>query len=31
VTLTYYGNHTLKLSPDGKHLSGPGHNLTRKC
>jgi hypothetical protein len=31
VTLTYYGNHTLKLSPDGKHLSGPGYNLTRKC
>lgn len=31
VTMTYYGNHTLKLSPDGKHLSGPGYNLTRKC
>jgi hypothetical protein len=31
VTLTYYGNHTLKLSPDGKHLSGPGYNLTRRC
>jgi hypothetical protein len=31
VTLTYYGNHTLKLSPDGKRLSGAGYNLTRKC
>ena len=31
VNLTYYGNHTLKLSPDGKHLSGSGYNLTRKC
>jgi hypothetical protein len=31
VTLTYYGNHTLKLSSDGKHLSGTGYNLTRKC
>lgn len=31
VTMTYYGNHTLKLSPDGKHLSGPSYNLTRKC
>jgi hypothetical protein len=31
VTLTYYGNHTLTLSPDGKHLSGGGYSLTRKC
>jgi hypothetical protein len=31
VTLTYYGNHTLKLSPDGKHLRGGGYSLTRKC
>ncbi|HEV7179471.1 MAG TPA: hypothetical protein VGN11_06345 [Candidatus Baltobacteraceae bacterium] len=31
VTLTYYGNHTLTLSADGKHVSGRGYNLTRKC
>ncbi|HVA32620.1 MAG TPA: hypothetical protein VNG31_00640 [Candidatus Baltobacteraceae bacterium] len=31
VTLTYYGTHTLKLSPDGKHMSGDGYNFTRKC
>jgi hypothetical protein len=31
VTLTYYGNHTLTLSPDGKHVRGSGYNLTRKC
>ncbi|HEY2473366.1 MAG TPA: hypothetical protein VGI19_01060 [Candidatus Cybelea sp.] len=31
VTLTYYGNHTMTLSADGKHLSGGGYNLTRKC
>lgn len=31
VTLTYYGNHTLTLSADGKHASGGGYNLTRKC
>lgn len=30
ATLTYYGNHTEKLSSDGKHLSGQ-YNLTRKC
>lgn len=29
--LTYYGDHTLTLSPDGKHLRGGGYNLTRKC
>jgi hypothetical protein len=31
VTLTYYGNHTLTLSADGKHMRGGGYNLTRKC
>lgn len=31
ATLTYYGNHTLTLSADGKHLRGPGYDLTRKC
>lgn len=31
VTLTYYGNHTLTLSPDGKHIDGRGYNFTRKC
>jgi hypothetical protein len=31
ATLIYYGTHTLTLSPDGKHLSGGGYNLTRKC
>lgn len=31
ATLTYYGNHTLTLSPDGKRLSGRDYNLTRKC
>ncbi len=31
VTLTYYGNHTLTLSADGKHLRGGGYSLTRKC
>jgi hypothetical protein len=31
ATLTYYGNHTLKLSPDGKTLNGDGYTLTRKC
>jgi hypothetical protein len=31
VTLTYYGNHTLTLSPDGKHMHGGGYSLTRKC
>lgn len=31
ATLTYYGTHTLTLSPDGKHLRGGGYNLTRKC
>jgi hypothetical protein len=31
VTLTYYGTHTLTLSPDGKHLTGSGYSLTRKC
>jgi hypothetical protein len=31
ATITYYGNHTMTLSPDGKHLNGGGYNLTRKC
>lgn len=31
VTLTYYGNHTLTLSSDGKRISGRDYNLTRKC
>ncbi len=31
ATLTYYGNHTMTLSADGKHLSGDGYHLTRKC
>lgn len=31
VTFTYYGNHTLTLSPDGKHMTGGGYSLTRKC
>jgi hypothetical protein len=30
VTFTYYGTHTLTLSPDGKRLKG-AYNLTRKC
>lgn len=29
--LTYYGYKTLTLSKDGKHLSGSGYDLTRKC
>jgi hypothetical protein len=31
ATLTYYGNHNLTLSADGKHLRGQGYSLTRKC
>jgi hypothetical protein len=31
VTLTYYGNKTLKLSADGKHIAGSGASYTRKC
>jgi hypothetical protein len=31
VTLTYYGNHTLTLSSDGKHVRGGGYSLTRRC
>lgn len=31
VTLTYYGNHSMTLASDGKHLTGGGYSLTRKC
>lgn len=31
ATLTYYGNHNLTLTSDGKHLRGGGYSLTRKC
>jgi hypothetical protein len=31
VVLTYYGNHNMSLSSDGKHLHGGGYSLTRKC
>jgi hypothetical protein len=31
AVLTYYGEHTLTLSSDGKHLNGGGYALTRKC
>jgi hypothetical protein len=31
VTLTYYGTHTLTLSPDGKHIRGGNYNFTRRC
>ena len=31
VTLTYYGTHTMTLTPDGKHLHGGGYAFTRKC
>lgn len=31
VTLTYYGNKTLKLSADGKKMVGGGASYTRKC
>lgn len=31
ITLTYYGNKTLKLSPDGKKMVGSGASYTRKC
>lgn len=31
VTLTYYGNKTLTLSADGKHMTGSGSSYTRKC
>lgn len=29
--ITYYGNHNMTLSADGKHLSGGGYSFTRKC
>lgn len=31
VVLTYYGEHTLTLSSDGKHMRGGGYSFTRKC
>ncbi len=31
VTLTYYGEHALTLSSDGKHMHGGGYSFTRKC
>jgi len=31
VTLTYYGNKTMTLSADGKHINGSGAAYTRKC
>ena len=31
VTLTYYGNKTMTLSDDGKHITGSGASYTRKC
>jgi hypothetical protein len=31
ATLIYYGNHTLTLSADARHLHGGGYSLTRKC
>lgn len=31
VVLTYYGEHNLTLSSDGKHMRGGGYNFTRKC
>jgi hypothetical protein len=29
--ITYYGNHNMTLSQDGKHLRGGGYSFTRKC
>jgi len=29
--ITYYGNHNMTLSADGKHLTGGGYSFTRKC
>lgn len=31
AVLTYYGEHSMTLSSDGKHLHGGGYSLTRKC
>lgn len=31
ANLTYYGTHAMKLSADGKHLTGDGYSFTRKC
>jgi hypothetical protein len=29
--ITYYGNHNMTLSADGKHLTGGGYSFTRQC
>ncbi len=31
VVLTYYGEHTLTMSSDGKHMRGGGYSFTRRC
>jgi hypothetical protein len=31
VTLTYYGTHTMTITPDGKRIHGGGYAFTRKC
>lgn len=31
ATVRYYGNHSMTLSADGKHLRGDGYSFTRKC
>lgn len=31
ATITYYGDHVLTLSADGKRLTGRDYNFTRKC
>lgn len=31
VVLTYYGEHTLTMSSDGKHMRGSGYSFTRRC
>jgi hypothetical protein len=31
VVLTYYGEHTLALTSDGKHMRGGGYSFTRRC
>ncbi len=31
VVLTYYGEHNLTMSSDGKHMRGGGYSFTRRC